>query len=39
LHFHVLPRRMRDGLLINWGLKPGDRARIAEIAGRIRAAL
>lgn len=38
-HVHVLPRRMRDGLLINWGLTPGDRARIAEIAERIRAAL
>ena len=38
-HVHVLPRRMRDGLLINWGLQPGDRARIAEIAERIRAQL
>ena len=38
-HLHVLPRRMRDGLAINWGLNPGDRARIAEVAGRIRAAL
>ena len=38
-HLHVLPRRMRDGLLINWGLKAGDRARIAEVADRIRAAL
>lgn len=38
-HVHVLPRRMRDGLLINWGLTPGDRARITEIAERIRAAL
>jgi histidine triad (HIT) family protein len=38
-HLHVLPRRMRDGLAINWGLKPGDRARIAEVAERIRAAL
>jgi histidine triad (HIT) family protein len=38
-HLHVLPRRMRDGLAINWGLKPGDRARIAEVGERIRAAL
>ena len=38
-HLHVLPRRMRDGLAINWGLKPGDSARIAEVAERIRAAL
>jgi hypothetical protein len=35
----VLPRRMRDGLAINWGLKPGDPARAAEVAERIRAAL
>ena len=39
VHLHVLPRRMRDGLAINWALKPGDRARIAEVAERIRAAL
>jgi histidine triad (HIT) family protein len=38
-HLHVLPRRMRDGLAINWGLKPGDLARIAEIAELIPAAL
>jgi histidine triad (HIT) family protein len=38
-HLHVLPRRMRDGLAINWGLKPGDPARVAEVAERIRAAL
>jgi histidine triad (HIT) family protein len=39
LHFHVLPRRMGDGLLINWPLNPGDRARIAEVAALIRAKL
>ena len=38
-HLHVLPRRMNDGLAVNWTLKPGDRARIAEIAERIRARL
>lgn len=38
-HLHVLPRRIMDGLTINWGLRPGDRARIAEVAKRIRAAL
>ena len=38
-HLHVLPRRMRDGLAINWALNPGDRVRIAEVAERIRAAL
>jgi histidine triad (HIT) family protein len=39
LHFHILPRRMGDGLLINWGLKPGDLKLIAEIAALIRAEL
>lgn len=38
-HLHVLPRRMDDGLLINWELKPGDMAHIAQIAERIRAFL
>ena len=35
-HFHVLPRRNGDGLLVNWTPKPGDHARIAEVAERIR---
>ncbi len=35
-HIHVLPRRRNDGLAINWTPKPGDRARIAEIAETIR---
>src|SRR4029077_16381979 len=35
-HIHVLPRRIGDELLVNWPLKPGDMAHIAEIAGRIR---
>jgi hypothetical protein len=30
---------MGDGLLINWGLKPGDLKLIAEIAALIRAEL
>ena len=38
-HVHVLPRRMNDGLPINWTPKPGDRSRIADIAERIRARL
>lgn len=38
-HIHILPRRRDDGLTINWVPKPGDRARIAEIAERIRAEL
>jgi histidine triad (HIT) family protein len=35
-HFHVLPRRLGDGLLVNWTPKPGDHAHIAELAERIR---
>ena len=35
-HIHVLPRRMHDGLLVNWELKPGDHDHIAAVAGRIR---
>jgi len=35
-HIHVLPRRIGDGLLVNWDLKPGDMPHIAEIAKRIR---
>jgi histidine triad (HIT) family protein len=35
-HFHVLPRRLGDGLVVNWTPKPGDHAHIAEIAERIR---
>jgi len=38
-HLHILPRRLNDGLAVNWTLKPGDRPRIAAIAERIRAAL
>jgi histidine triad (HIT) family protein len=35
-HLHIIPRRSDDGLLFNWDPKPGDHARITEIAERIR---
>ena len=38
-HLHILPRKLGDGLVLNWTPRPGDRARIAEIAERIRARL
>lgn len=40
-HFHVFPRRIDDGVAINWerDQKPGDMTRIAAIADRIRALL
>ena len=38
-HIHVLPRRLGDGLVINWPLRPGDREAIGRLAERIRARL
>ena len=38
-HLHIIPRRSDDGLLFNWDPKPGDHARIDEIAERIRSLL
>ena len=38
-HLHVFPRRRNDGVVINWDSKPGEQARIAEMAERIRAYL
>jgi len=36
-HVHVLPRKVDDGLEMNWGLIPGDMDAIGGIAERIRA--
>jgi histidine triad (HIT) family protein len=38
-HMHGLPRRLGDGLLVNWQPQPGDMTQIAAIAERIRALL
>ena len=38
-HFHIFPRRLGDGVAINWEPKPGDMTRIGELAERIRALL
>ena len=40
-HIHVFPRRTDDGVAINWERyqKPGDRARLTELAERIRSFL
>ena len=35
-HLHVFPRRINDGVAINWDPKPGDMAHIGQIAERIR---
>ncbi len=36
-HLHILPRGRNDRLLMNWSAKPGDQARLVELAERIRA--
>jgi histidine triad (HIT) family protein len=38
-HIHVIPRRLGDDLKMNWQLVPGDRAAMAAMAERLRAAL
>jgi diadenosine tetraphosphate (Ap4A) HIT family hydrolase len=38
-HIHVLPRKLGDGLKLNWGVKPGDPDTIAVLAEKIRARL
>jgi histidine triad (HIT) family protein len=38
-HVHILPRRIGDGLLMNWGHKPGDRAVIEAAHRRVLASL
>ena len=38
-HMHVLPRRMGDGLNLNWGLVPGNMDEIKAVARRIKAEL
>ena len=38
-HMHVLPRRLGDELKLNWGLNPGNMARIEACCERIRAVL
>lgn len=38
-HIHVLPRRLDDGLPMNWSLVPGDMAEIGDLAERLKAAL
>ena len=38
-HVHVLPRKLGDRLLLNWGAKPGDHTTFAALAAEIRAGL
>ena len=38
-HFHLIPRRIGDGLRLPWRPKPGDPQAIAEVARRLRTTL
>ena len=38
-HLHLIPRWVRDGKGFDWKLVPGDRAQIAQVGDRVRAAL
>ncbi|GIX48344.1 MAG: HIT family protein [Candidatus Tectimicrobiota bacterium] len=38
-HFHLVPRRQGDGVLRWWEMRPGDAARIQQVAQQLRAAL
>jgi histidine triad (HIT) family protein len=38
-HVHVVPRWNDDGIRLPWIPRPGDPARIAEVAGKLRASL
>ena len=38
-HLHIVPRLLGDDLKMNWAQLPGDRAALAAMAERIRAAL
>ncbi len=35
-HIHILPRKMDDGLLLNWPLHPADPEELADLAARLR---
>lgn len=37
-HLHIVPRYYHDPLKLPWVPRPGDRSKIAEVAGRIVAA-
>ena len=38
-HMHIIPRVRNDDLKMNWGLKPGDKAALQDLAAKIKAAL
>jgi len=38
-HLHVIPRRLGDGLVMNWEPRPGDKEELATMAERLRTAI
>jgi histidine triad (HIT) family protein len=38
-HLHLIPRKVGDGVPLDWGLTPGNREKIRAVAGKISAAL
>jgi len=38
-HLHVIPRRLGDGLVMNWEPRPGDKEELAAMAERLRTAI
>jgi histidine triad (HIT) family protein len=38
-HMHIIPRVKDDNIMMNWQPKPGDKAALAAMAEKIRAAL
>ena len=38
-HLHVIPRRLGDGLVMNWEPRPGNKGELAAMAERLRAAI
>jgi histidine triad (HIT) family protein len=39
LHVHIMPRRLNDGMVLNWPEKPGDMKEIEAVYERLKAAL
>jgi histidine triad (HIT) family protein len=39
LHIHIMPRRLDDGVMLNWQPKAGEKAEIEAVYKRLKAAL
>jgi len=38
-HIHIMPRRMDDNMMLNWGINPGDMEAVKATYEKIKAAL